>query len=297
MAERPVLVTGAAGFIGSRLVRRLLEAGRPVRALVRDAANAEALNGAEVVEGDVTKPETLGAAVAGADAVVHLVAILQGKPEDFARVIGDGTRNVVEAARDAGVRRVVYQSALGLNERSRETIPYFRGKWAAEQAVTGSGLEYVIVRPSFVFSGDGGAFPMFARLARRAPLTPIVGSGKQRIQPVWIDDMVEVLARAVDEPGAANRTFELAGPDVLDWNEFWDRLKQALGVRRPSVHVPMRLMRLQAPLLELLPKPPVTRNELLMLEGGDNTGDAGPAVETFGVELTPLDEQLRRAAG
>ncbi len=292
-----VLVTGAGGFIGSHLVRRLLEAGRPVRALVRDAADAEGLAGAEIIEGDVTRPETLGAAVAGADAVVHLVAILQGKPEDFARVIGDGTRNVVEAAREAGVRRFVYQSALGLNEQSRETIPYYRGKWAAEQAVTGSGLEYVIVRPSFVFAADGGAFPMFARLAKRAPLTPIVGSGTQRIQPIWIDDMIEVLARAIDEPNAANRTFELGGPDTLDWNAFWARLKQALGVRRPSVHVPMRLMRLQAPLLELLPKPPVTRNELLMLEGGDNTGDVDAAVETFGVELTPLDEQLRRAAG
>jgi uncharacterized protein YbjT (DUF2867 family) len=287
-----VLVTGGAGFIGRQLVPALRARGKPVRVLAREA---ETVEGAEVVVGDVTRPETLPAALAGVDAVIHLVAILQGKPEDFERVIAGGTRNVVEAAREAGVRRFVYQSALGLNEQSRETIPYFRGKWAAEQAVTGSGLEYVIVRPSFVFSGEGGAFPMFARLAKRAPLTPIVGSGEQRIQPVWIDDMVEVLARAVDEPDAANRTFDLAGPDALDWNEFWARLKQALGVRRPSVHVPMRLMRLQAPLLELLPKPPVTRNELMMLEGGDNTGDVAPAVETFGIELTPLDEQLRRA--
>ena len=287
-----VLVTGGAGFIGRQLVPALGARGKTVRVLAREA---ETVEGAEVVVGDVTRPETLPAALAGVDAVIHLVAILQGKPEDFDRVIAGGTRNVVEAARAAGVRRFVYQSALGLNEESRETIPYFRGKWAAEQAVTGSGLEYVIVRPSFVFSGEGGAFPMFARLAKRAPLTPIVGSGTQRIQPVWIDDMVEVLARAVDEPDAANRTFDLAGPDALDWNEFWARLKQALGVRRPSVHVPMGLMRLQAPLLELLPKPPVTRNELMMLEGGDNTGDVAPAVETFGVELTPLDEQLRRA--
>lgn len=287
-----VLVTGGAGFIGRQLVPALRARGKPVRVLAREA---ETVEGAEVVVGDVTRPETLPAALAGVDAVIHLVAILQGKPEDFERVIAGGTRNVVEAAREAGVRRFVYQSALGLNEESRETIPYFRGKWAAEQAVTGSGLEYVIVRPSFVFSGEGGAFPMFARLAKRAPLTPIVGSGEQRIQPVWIDDMVEVLARAVDEPDAANRTFDLAGPDALDWNEFWARLKQALGVRRPSVHVPMGLMRLQAPLLELLPKPPVTRNELMMLEGGDNTGDVAPAVETFGIELTPLDEQLRRA--
>jgi NADH dehydrogenase len=287
-----VLVTGGAGFIGRQLVPALRARGKPVRVLAREAVTVD---DAEVVVGDVTRPETLPPALAGVDAVIHLVAILQGKPEDFDRVIAGGTRNVVEAARAAGVRRFVYQSALGLNEESRETIPYFRGKWAAEQAVTGSGVEYVIVRPSFVFSGDGGAFPMFARLAKRAPLTPIVGSGTQRIQPVWIDDMIEVLARAVDEPDAANRTFDLGGPDALDWNEFWARLKQALGVRRPSVHVPMGLMRLQAPLLELLPKPPVTRNELMMLEGGDNTGDVAPAVEAFGVELTPLDEQLRRA--
>jgi NADH dehydrogenase len=287
-----VLVTGGAGFIGRHLVPVLRARGKNVRVLAREQVTIE---GAEVVAGDVTRPETLPAALEGVDAVIHLVAILQGKPEEFDRVIAQGTRNVVDAAREAGVRRFVYQSALGLNERSRETIPYFRGKWAAEQAVTGSGLEYVIVRPSFVFAGAGGAFPLFAKLARRMPVTPILGSGTQRIQPVWIDDMVEVLARAVDEPAAANRTFDLAGPEALDWNAFWARLKETLGVRRPSVHVPMALMRLQAPLLELLPKPPVTRNELLMLEGGDNTGDPGPAVETFGVELTPLDEQLRRA--
>ena len=287
-----VLVTGGAGFVGRHVVRALQALGKPVRVLVREATPVE---DAEVVVGDVTRPETLTEAFAGVDAVIHLVAILQGKPEDFDSVIAGGTRNAVAAAREAGVRRFVYQSALGLNERSRETIPYFRGKWDAEQAVTGSGLEYVILRPSFIFSGDGGAFPLFAKLARRAPLTPIVGSGTQRIQPVWIDDMVEVLVGALDEPAAANRTFEVAGPDTLDWNEFWGRLKRKLGVRRPSVHVPMRLMRLQAPLLELLPKPPVTRNELLMLEGGDNTGDAREAVETFGVTLTPLDEQLRRA--
>ncbi len=290
-----MLVTGTTGFIGGHVVRRLQADGRPVRALVRDARRAAGLEDAELVEGDVTQPETLTAAVAGVDAIVHLVAILQGRPDEFERVIGDGTRNLVAAARDAGVRRFVYQSALGLDERSRETIPYFRGKWQAEQAVMASGLEYVIFRPSFVFSGDGGAFPLFARLARLSPVTPIVGAGTQRIQPIWIDDLVEHLVRAVDEPAAAGRTFELGGPDALDWNGFWGQLKRALGIRRPSLHVPMRLMRLQAPLLERLPNPPVTRNELLMLEAGDNTADVRPAVETFGIPLLPLDEQLRRA--
>jgi uncharacterized protein YbjT (DUF2867 family) len=293
----PVLVTGANGFLGRRVVAALQAQGKPVRGLVRSLDQADGLEGVELVEGDVTQPETLAPAVAGADAVIHLVAILQGRPEEFDRVIGDGTRNVVEAAREAAVRRFVYVSALGTNERTRDTVPYFRGKWNAEQAVLGSGLEYVILRPSFVFAADGGAFPLFARLARRAPVTPIVGAGTQRIQPIWIDDLTEFVTRSVDEPAAANGTFDLGGPDQVEWNEFWPRLKQALGVRRPSLHVPMALMRAQAPLLERLPKPPVTRNELLMLEAGDNTGDVRPALEVFGLPLVPLDEQLRRAAG
>lgn len=295
MSTGPVLVTGANGFLGRHVVHALQARGTPVRGLVHRLRDAGDLDGVELVEGDVTNPETLRAAVSGADAVIHLVAILQGRPEEFERVIGEGTRNLVDAAREAGVRRFVYVSALGLNERSRETVPYYRGKWEAEQAVTASGLEYVIFRPSFVFSGDGGALPMFKRLARLTPVTPIVGSGTQRIQPIWIDDLVEFLVRGVDEPDAANRTFDLGGPDAVDWNEFWRRLKRALGMRRPSLHVPMRLMRLQAPLLERLPKPPVTRNELLMLEAGDNTGDIRPAVQTFSVPLVELDEQLRRA--
>jgi uncharacterized protein YbjT (DUF2867 family) len=292
----PVLVTGANGFLGRHVVRALQAQGKQVRGLVRSLDDAGGLEGVELVEGDVTRPETLGPAVAGADAVIHLVAILQGRPEEFDRVIGDGTRNLVEAAREAGVRRFVYVSALGTNDETRETVPYYRGKWNAEQAVLSSGVEHVILRPSFVFAPDGGAFARFAQLARLAPVTPIVGSGRQRIQPIWIDDFTAFVTRAVDEPGAANRTFDLGGPDQVDWNEFWPRLKQALGVRRPSLHVPMALMRAQAPLLERLPKPPVTRNELMMLEAGDNTGDVQPALETFGLPLVPLDEQLRRAA-
>ena len=143
-----------------------------------------------------------------------------------------GDADLGRGPREAGVRRLVYQSALGLNERSRETIPYYGAKWDAEEAVTGSGLEHVILRPSFVFGSDGGVLPTFARLAR-APLTPIVGSGTQRIQPVWTDDMVEVLAASIDGRRRRTGRSSSAAPDTLDWNEFWERLKRVLGVRRP----------------------------------------------------------------
>ena len=293
-----VLVTGATGFVGPHAVHALRAREVPVRALVRDPQRASRLAswGAELVQGDVTDLSSLRAAVAGVDSIVHLVAIIKGSRADFERVMGQGTRDLVAAAQEAGVRRFVLASALGLNERSRDAVPYFAAKWEMERAVRDSGLEYVIFRPSFVFGKDGGVLPTFVRLARFAPVTPIVGPGKQRLQPIWVEDVAEYYARAIDLPAAANRTFEIGGPDAPTWNEFWERLKRAVGARRPSVHVPFSVMRLQAALTEKLPGAPVTRDQLTMLELGDNVVTDPAAVETFQLPLVPLDEQLRRAA-
>jgi len=126
-------------------------------------------------------------------------------------------------------------------------------------------------------------------------VTPIVGPGTQRIQPIWVDDVAAHFAASVDLPEAANRTFEIGGPDVVTWNEFWDRLKRALGKRRPTLHLPFALMRAQAVVLEKLPRPPVTRDQLKMLAAGDNVVTSSDAVDTFGLPVVPLDEQLRRS--
>ncbi|HWX09525.1 MAG TPA: NAD(P)H-binding protein [Gaiellaceae bacterium] len=293
-----VLVTGPTGFIGPHVVHALRAREIPVRALVRDARRGSRLAawGVELAVGDVTDPVSLRAAVAGVDAVVHLVAIIKGTTDDFERIMAQGTRNLVAAAREAGVRRFVLASALGLDERTKDRVPYYAAKWEMERAVKASGIEYVIFRPSFVFGKDGGVLPTFVRLARFAPVTPIVGPGTQRLQPIWVEDVAEYYARALDLPTAAGRTFELGGPDVPTWNEFWERLKRVVGVRRPSVHVPFGLMRVQAALTEWLPGAPVTRDQLTMLELGDNVVSSPDAVETFQLPLVPLDEQLRRAA-
>jgi NADH dehydrogenase len=292
-----VLVTGGTGFVGPYVVHALRTQETPVRALVRDPARATRLTawGAELAVGDVTDPTSLRAACEGVDAVVHLVAIIRGRPADFERVMAEGTRNVVAAAQEADVRRFVLASALGLDERTKDAVPYFAAKWEMERAVRESGLEHVIFRPSFVFGRDGGVLPTFVRLARFAPVTPIIGSGRQRLQPIWAEDLAQYYALALTEQAAANRTFELGGPDAVSWNEFWERLKRVLGVRRPSVHVPFGAMRLQATLTERLPGAPVTRDQLTMLELGDNVVSDPSAVETFELPLVPLDEQLRRA--
>jgi NADH dehydrogenase len=294
----PVLVTGGTGFIGPHVVHALRARELPVRALVRDRRRGAKLGplGVELVEGDVADPASLRRAVAGCDVVVHLVAIIVGRRADFERVMAQGTRDLVAAAQQAGVRRFVLMSALGVDEQTKDRVPYYRAKWDMEQAVLGSGLEYVIFRPSFVFGKDGGVLPQFVRMARYMPVTPVVGSGAQRLQPIWVDDVAEYFGESIGELRAANRTFEIGGPDAPTWNEFWARLKRVLGARRPTVHIPTRLMRPQAALLELLPNPPVTRDQLTMLELGDNIVTDTDAVDTFGLPLVPLDEQLRRAA-
>jgi len=294
------LVTGGTGFVGPRVVHALRGRDQPVRALVRNPSGRSATTlaawGAELVQGDMTDGESLRRAVEGCDAVVHLVAIRQGSQEQFRRVMEDGTRDLVGAAKDAGVKRFVLMSALGTSAETKDLVPYYHAKWEQEQAVQGSGLEHVIFRPSFVFAKEGGILPTFRRLARLSPVTPIIGSGQQRIQPIWVDDVGAYFAQGVDKAEAANRVFELGGPDAVSWNEFWKRLKRVLGQRRPSVHVPIALMRANALVTERLPgNIPLTRDLLTMLEHGDNVVSNDDAARTFRLALVPLDEQLRRA--
>jgi uncharacterized protein YbjT (DUF2867 family) len=294
-----VLVTGATGFVGPRVANAIVDAGHEVRVLERKPGSWEkaGIRCKEAVQGDMTDAAGLRRAVEGIDVVVHLVAIRQGRPEQFQRVMIEGTRNLI-AACDAGVKRFVLMSALGTDERTKDLVPYFGAKWQEEQDVKASGLEHVIFRPSFIFGRGGGILPTFMRLARVSPFTGVVGNGKQRIQPIWIDDVAAYFAKAVDLAAAANRTFEVGGPDVVTWDELWERIRAVLRIRRrPTVHLSTSLMRIPATVTERLPgNIPLTRDLLTMLEAGDNVVSNDDAVQTFQLPLVPLDEQLRRVA-
>jgi uncharacterized protein YbjT (DUF2867 family) len=292
-----VLVTGGTGFVGPKVVHALRAEDRPVRVLARKPERHEQMRawGCEIVQGDMTDAASLRRASEGCDAVVHLVAILLGKREAFERVMVQGTRDLVAAAKEAGVKRFVLMSALGTNERTKDLTPYFNAKWEEEQALQKSGLDHTIFRPSFVFGRDGGVLGGLIRLVRWSPVTPIVGT--RQLQPIWIDDVAAFFARSLQVGKKGNGTWELGGPDRVTWEELHERLRRRMGKRRLAFRVPIGLVRAGASAGELLPPLRGARSGVEMLEVDDNVTDIGPAVETFGIKPISLDEQLRRAIG
>jgi NADH dehydrogenase len=293
-----VFVTGGTGFIGPKIVHALRAQDRDVRALARSPARGAQLAswGAELASGDVTDPVSVRTAMEGCSHVVHLVALLRGSAQDFHRVMTEGFRNVLAAAKEQRAERVILMSALGTNDATKDLVPYYRAKWQMEQDLEASGLDYVIVRPSFVFGPDGGALPTFVRQVKVSPVVTVIGPGLQRSQPIWVEDVAAYFARAIDNPQAANRTFEIGGPDVVTWNELYERIARVLGKRRRLVHVPFGVARTGARLTQRLPGAPLSVDQVTMLQGGDNVVSSPDAVDTFQIPLLPLDEQIRRSA-
>jgi NADH dehydrogenase len=232
----------------------------------------------------------------GCTHVIHLVAIIRGGAGDFQRVMTQGTIDLVAAAREGGSERFVLMSALGTHEPSPGDVPYYAAKWAEEQAVATAGVEHVIFRPSFVFGRGGGALPTFMKQVRYSPVVTVIGAGLQRSQPIWIDDVAGYVSRALDAPEAANRTFELGGPDVVDWNQLYTLIAKVLGKRRRLVHVPIPLARTGAQLTQWLPHAPLSVDQVTMLQGTDNVVSNTDAADTFRLPLVPLEEQIRRCA-
>ena len=290
-----ILVTGANGFVGSHLVKRLRTDGIAVRALVRDPSRAQKLRdlGVELASGDISDPASLDAAASGCDRIIHLVGIIQeGRGFTFRSVHVEGTRNVIAAAKKAGMRQFFHQSALGTREDARSE--YHRTKWEAEQLVRASGLPYTILRPSLIY-GPGDQFTLrLADAIRLSPVLPVIGAGRSRVQPIFIDDVTACIGKAVNSDLFLNKTFEIGGPEQFTYEEVTKAIAASLGVKRPTVHMPMLFMRTMAKVAEtVLPKPPVTTDQLIMLQE-DNVCSMRDIREAFGIEPVGFNDGLSR---
>lgn len=306
-------VFGGSGFIGRYVVERLADRGAVVRVAVRDPAGAQFLKPAGNVgqiapmRVSVSDQETVAAAVDGADWVINLVGILyESGAATFDAIHVEGARNVAEAARRAGARRLVHMSALGADKDS--PAHYARSKAAGEEAVRAAFPDATIIRPSVVFGPEDDFFNRFAAIARLSPVLPVVGAmprrsssdggngkfellgdGGPRFQPVYVGDVADAIVAALERDDAKGRTYELGGPRVYTMREIMETILRVTNRRRFLVPLPLALADLQAAVLEKLPVPPLTRDQVRLL-GRDNVlaGEA-PTLGDLGIAPTPVE--------
>ena len=288
-----VLVTGAKGFLGRKVVGALLAQGNEVRCLVH-TPGAEAVLNTDKVDvhyGSVTDPSSLKAALYDVDAVVHLVAIIREKGGATFRGINvQGVENIVQAASASGVKRIVHVSAIGAQDNPQ--LPYLHSKWLGEQAVIQSEIPYAILRPSLVFGEGDGFINTLAGLVKALPVVPIAGSGNNEFQPIAVDDAARCVAAAVDRDDLVSRTIEIGGPERLTYSRIVDIIAETLAVRRLKVRVSLSLMSPMVRLMELLlPRPPVTMHQLAMLPV-PNYAEIGAVETVFGFKPKPLDGNI-----
>jgi NADH dehydrogenase len=295
-----VFLTGGTGFVGGHVARALMRRGHRVRALVRGARAAADVSelGAEAVQGDITRPETLAGALAGCDAVVHLVGIIrERRPRaTFRGLHVEGTRNVLKAAAEVPVRKFVHMSALGA---APEGTLYHRTKYEGEEVVRGAGLPYVIFRPSTIVGEDGDFLRLLVRLVRFLPIVPVIGSGKYRLQPLDVRDVARAFTQAVERDDLRDVTIELGGPHKLTYDRMLEIAGEELGHERPLAHLPLALVR---PLVDIvtalhLPTPIVADELRMLLEENVVAGDTHALRDIFDIDPTPFRAVLRRHAG
>jgi len=281
-----VFLTGATGFVGKHMLRRLLGEGHSVRAVVRDPQKASLAESSkiELFAGNIVEGTRLDEGMQGCDAVIHLVGIIVEKGTNtFERVHHLGTRNVVEAAKRTGIKRFVQMSALGV--RADGVAPYQTTKWKGEEEVRQSGIPFCILRPSLIFGeGDGFVTQMMATMGSAPLFRPVPGDGSPKFRPIAVEDVTTCFARALTYEAATNQTVDLGGADELTLNQVLAEIARCAGVRKPAVHIPMPLMMAGATVAQkLLKNPPVTVDQLRMLREG-STCDIEPMKRIFGMD-------------
>jgi len=286
---------GGTGFFGRRLVLRLAAEGVTVRVAVRhpdparSALRKAGLNQITLFAADVRDQASVAAAVAGADAVVNAVsAYVETGGVTFAGVHEQGAEMVAREAASAGVARLVLVSGIGADPKSGSS--YIRARGRGELVVQQAFPGTTIVRPGAMFGPGDALFGTLADLARLLPVLPLIGGGRTRLQPVYVEDVAEAIARMFADPGTAGRTYELAGPAVYTMRELVEITLRLIGRRRLLVPIPFAVATVQARLFELLPSPPLTTSQVDLLRTDNVASGVLPGFRELAIEPKGVEE-------
>ena len=298
--ERVATVFGGSGFIGRYIVKRLAQDGWVVRVAVRDPASAHFLkplgNVGQIVPVPVRlqDPDSVKWAVEGVDAVFNLVGILYepGGDQRFESVQHKGAGQVAQAAEAAGVSRLIHISAIGADENSESV--YARTKALGEKAVLSAFPTATILRPSIVIGPEDGFFNRFAAMARLSPALPLIGGGKTRFQPVYVGDVADAAMATLHDADTKGGTYELGGPKVYTFKELMALMLKVIGRKRMLLPIPFEVASLQARFAELLPKPPLTRDQVRLLKTDNVVSDDAKGFADLGVKPQAIEVILPR---
>ncbi|WP_119460865.1 complex I NDUFA9 subunit family protein [Rhodospirillaceae bacterium SYSU D60014] len=294
MAARVATIFGGSGFVGRYLVQRLARRGWVIRIAVRHPDSASFLRPMGHV-GQITPiaanlrdDRSVAAAVSGVDAVVNLVGILhESGRQTFKAVHVEGAQRVAMAAKAAGAERFIQMSALGADPNS--PAAYARSKAAGEAAVRAAFPEASILRPSVIFGPEDDFFNRFAAMARLLPALPLIGGGKTKFQPVYVGDVAEAMARIIEDPAARGKLYELGGPQTYSFKELLELLLQEIGRRRILLPLPFSLASLQGAVLQHLPNPPLTRDQVELLKQDNVVSGTTPTLADLGIQPTAVE--------
>lgn len=292
-----LLIIGGTGFVGGYILEALQGklANSDIRIMSRDTASLEKLKeqGYQTAVGNVASLDDMRAAMKSIDQVIYLTAIIReqkSKGQTFDSVIGQGSENMVQAAKEAGVKRILFMSALGATDID---TGYFTNKIRGENAVKASGIPYVIFRPSFLI-GPGGEFVDLLKQLTMMPIVPILGPGNYPVQPVYVRDMARYYAQALEDDRYTNQTLEVGGPETFEFNEMMRQTANARGHKSWLFHAPLILVKPVVPLIEAVAPKLITSDQVEMLVGGSSTTDTRVR-ELGGFEQTPFRKAIEVA--
>ncbi len=295
-----ILVTGSTGYVGHYVVKALLGAGHKIVSVSRDAATSKTASGTklEVFKNidyrmaDISNSNGLKEAMEGIDAVVHLVGIISEKGlQTFQRVHVEGTKNVLKAAKDAGVKRFLHMSANGASATA--VSGYSSSKFQAEELVRASGMDWTIFRPSLVFGvGDDFFGRVLRNLVSQTPVVPQIGDGHFPFRPIWVEDVAAAFVQSLTKPESVGQTYELIGPKEYTFAQLLSLEQAALGFKKPTIAVPVPIIDILVPIMNIAPAlAPITKDQYAMLKAG-NTGNPEAMLKTYNLEHRSLEQEL-----
>ena len=292
---KKAVIFGGTGFLGRRVVRRLLDQAYVVRVASRHPERAKSLFSTdppmlELVRADIAEVASIREAVRDAFAAVNAVSLyVERGNQTFHSVHVDAAERLARLAREAGVARLVHVSGIGADPASPS--PYIRSRGEGEHAVRAAFPEAAIIRSAVMFGPDDAFLTPLTGLLRKLPLLPVFGRGDTRLQPVHVEDIGEALARIIDAP-QAQALYELAGPRVYTYRELLEAISSHLGLRRAFVPVPFGIWQAFAYLAELLPRPPFTRNQVELMRVDNVASPDYPGFGALGIQASGIETVL-----